>query len=210
MSDSGLNINPQWPQLGASPDGFINCDCCGKGVCEIKCPYRFKDQTLAVAAGQKNFCLIKNGNSVCLDKRHEYYYQVQAQMFICEVEYCDFVVWTDKDIHIERIVPDSEFWEEALLKATKLFKVAVLPELVGRWFTRPTPHADDQETMQNGVMNAESDEEEGPWCYCQKHVEGSELIGCDNDKCKIVWFHMDCLKIVHPPQGEWYCPSCSN
>ena len=62
---------------------------------------------------------------------------VQAQIFICDVDYCDFVVWTQKYIHVERILPDYLFWENTLAKATKLFKVAILPELVGRWFTRP-------------------------------------------------------------------------
>ena len=37
--DSGLVINPQWPFIGASPDGLIDCSCCGRGVLEIKCPY---------------------------------------------------------------------------------------------------------------------------------------------------------------------------
>lgn len=31
MTFSGLVINPNVPYLGASPDGIINCDCCGKG-----------------------------------------------------------------------------------------------------------------------------------------------------------------------------------
>ena len=39
ISPSGLVINPLYPHLGASPDGIICCDCCGKGVLEIKCPY---------------------------------------------------------------------------------------------------------------------------------------------------------------------------
>ena len=32
VTDSGLVINPQWPYMGASPDGIIECKCCGKGV----------------------------------------------------------------------------------------------------------------------------------------------------------------------------------
>ena len=38
ICDSGLNIDPRWPYLGASPDGIVDCECCGMGVCEIKCP----------------------------------------------------------------------------------------------------------------------------------------------------------------------------
>ncbi len=37
ISESGLIIHVDYPYLGASPDGCIKCDCCGKGVLEIKC-----------------------------------------------------------------------------------------------------------------------------------------------------------------------------
>ena len=29
------------PRLGASPDGVVQCECCGNGVLEIKCPYMY-------------------------------------------------------------------------------------------------------------------------------------------------------------------------
>lgn len=32
--------------MGASPDGIVNCVCCGKGVLEIKCPYSCVDKLL--------------------------------------------------------------------------------------------------------------------------------------------------------------------
>ena len=40
-SSSGFHVNPQFPHLGASPDGIITCDCCGKGLIEIKCPFKY-------------------------------------------------------------------------------------------------------------------------------------------------------------------------
>ena len=47
ISGSGLNVDPRWPYLGASPDGFVNCKCCGQGVCEINCPYAQKDAVIS-------------------------------------------------------------------------------------------------------------------------------------------------------------------
>ena len=41
-----------------------------------------------------------------------------------DVDYCDFIVWTERDMHIERINPDVEFWELALTKAKKFFLYA--------------------------------------------------------------------------------------
>ena len=36
--NSGIVINPEWAFIRASPDGVIECSCCGKGAIEIKCP----------------------------------------------------------------------------------------------------------------------------------------------------------------------------
>lgn len=33
------------------------------------------------------------------DDMTTYYYQIQCQMYCCGVEWCDFVVWTNKEIH---------------------------------------------------------------------------------------------------------------
>ena len=111
VKSNGLVINPEFPFLGASPDGMVSCDCCGEGCLEVKCPYC-----------QRHKELDKNDNSSCLEtvgdtgklrlkKSHAYYYQVQCQIFVCEKDYCDFVVWTEVDYHYERIEPDVEFWK---------------------------------------------------------------------------------------------------
>ena len=80
---------------GASPDGMIDCFCCGKGVLEIKCPYLHQNETVESAASNNpSFCLKKDKDLLYLDHTHDYYYQVQIQMFVCNVEYCDFCVCT--------------------------------------------------------------------------------------------------------------------
>lgn len=40
---SGLVLNPDYPTLGVSPDALTDCPCCGKGLFEIKCPFKFKN-----------------------------------------------------------------------------------------------------------------------------------------------------------------------
>ena len=44
ISVSGLVLDPMYPFMGVSPDGLVNCSCCGSGVVEIKCPYTWKDK----------------------------------------------------------------------------------------------------------------------------------------------------------------------
>lgn len=64
---------------------------------------------------------------------------MQAQLFCTGLSYCDFVVCTQKEVFIERIKPDTAFMMEKMAKVKDFFEIAVLPELLGRWFSRPTP-----------------------------------------------------------------------
>lgn len=34
------------------------------------------------------------------------------------------------------------------------------------------------------------------------------MIACDGDDCAIEWFHFECIGIMVPPQGKWFCPEC--
>ncbi|VEN34591.1 unnamed protein product [Callosobruchus maculatus] len=38
--------------------------------------------------------------------------------------------------------------------------------------------------------------------------EVSEMIGCDASDCAIEWFHFECVGIMVPPKGQWFCPDC--
>jgi hypothetical protein len=48
-----------------------------------------------------------NDDQLKLDVKHQYYYQVQTQLGVCKIEYGYFVVWTEKDLHIEQIIFDE-------------------------------------------------------------------------------------------------------
>ncbi|XP_048023246.1 uncharacterized protein LOC125253351 isoform X1 [Megalobrama amblycephala] len=134
--DSGLWLNPKWPYMGSSPDGIVACDCHGTGICEIKCPHSHQDEAnLRMCAGEKSFCLINDGDNVKLDRSHDYYYQVQAQLHIVGAEYCDFVVWNCNDIFVERILPDFELWDDVIPKVECFFRNCLLPEILGQQVT---------------------------------------------------------------------------
>lgn len=48
------------------------------------------------------------------------------------------------------------------------------------------------------------------YCVCQSpHDDVSEMIACDAPDCKIEWFHFECIGIISPPEGHWYCPECT-
>ena len=86
-SATGLHVNPCYPHLGATSDGMIECDFCGEGVLEVKCPFKHRDKHTHDAVVDSKFCLRKSDDgTVHLCCNHEYYYQVQGQLAICEKE----------------------------------------------------------------------------------------------------------------------------
>ena len=208
VSDKGLVIHPNFPQFGASPDGLINCDCCGCGVLEIKCPYSCIGRCFLEASKDKFFCLeVSDQGNLTLKRKHAYFYQLQLQMKLCNVEHGYFVIWRPDELLILRILRDDMFLNDTMDKATKFFTHAVLPELIAKWYTRvPSNTAQD---MQQGSSqtSAENTETERKWCYCNGENYG-KMIGCDNKNCSIQWFHVKCLGHKRIPKQSWYCPNC--
>ncbi|XP_046854936.1 uncharacterized protein LOC124447974 [Xenia sp. Carnegie-2017] len=135
VEESGFFINVDHGFIGASPDGLVNCKCCGNGVCEIKCPYCHKDDTLDTSLADKDFCLEETPVGKRLKRKHCYYYQVQAQLFCSARSYCDFVVWSEKMLYIERILPDEKFWKENISRVEKFIIKGILPELLGKFYS---------------------------------------------------------------------------
>ena len=47
---------------------------------------------------------------------------------------------------------------------------------------------------ESSVASEQSPLSPSTWCFCQSEESG-KMIACDNEKCKIIWFHMDCLRL---------------
>lgn len=132
LSKCGLQVSSEKPYLAASPDAIIECLCCGKGVVEVKCPFKFKD-VFPCEIKDSAFFLKEHDNDECdgsLRFNHKYFSQVQAQMGICSVQYCDFVCFTNKGLHVERILFDSRYYNSLVEKAYVKFTDCILPELL--------------------------------------------------------------------------------
>lgn len=129
---SGFVISEKYPYLGASPDAVVHDPSVGNqfGLAEVKCPYSVRDKSLEEAVSSPNFfCSLENG-SLKLKKTHNYYCQVQGQMAVTERYWCDFVVYTEKGISVERIEFDSAFWSDLLLKLSSFFENCLAPEIL--------------------------------------------------------------------------------
>ena len=122
---------------GASPDGVVQCECCGNGVLEIKCPYNAREHSIsdAVMEGIIDF-LETTSHGIVLKQSHQYFYQIQAQIGICAATYADLVVWTTKDCLVTRIIPSHNFFIEVVQKVKEIYCSNILPELLGKWWSK--------------------------------------------------------------------------
>ena len=128
----GLFVSLTNPWLAASPDGSVNDPSDSNhslGLVEIKNPFSVKEKTLAEASTSSTFCLVREKNMYKLKRRHDYYFQVQCQLYCTDRNWCDFVLRTNKDIHIERIYRDKKWWGVQMTKLRKFYFTALLPEL---------------------------------------------------------------------------------
>ena len=179
ISSCGFFVSVKQPFLGASPDALINCTCCGQGIIEIKCPFCASETSLQEAADRgKHFCLNElPDRKFQLRRDHGYYYQCQIQMFVTGRLFCDFVVWTPRDIYIERITFDKELIQTIVPTAKKFWKLCVLPEPLGKWYTRQQC----PDSYETSFHTQTEEEDSGKWCYCRED-RGEEKIGCDGSQ----------------------------
>ena len=188
-------VNSSYPTLGASPDGIIFCDCCGIGTLEIKCPYCSRNSTPETATDNDDLkCLKHNGEILKLKEDNAHFYQVQAQLHICNLEFGDFVVWTPKGIHIERIYPQHDFFESTANKAEEFYKQAVMPELLGIWYTKMPVMPPVSSNLVSTTVLQDNIPPKDVWCYCKAPEDDKPMIACDYPDCLIQWFYLDCLK----------------
>ena len=132
IANSGLVVSVANPWLAASPDGLVYDPKANppQGLVEFKNPYSVREKTLEEAATScKTFCLaLNNDGKLQLKKGHDYYYQIQCELFCTNRQWCDLVVLA-KFLHIERIFADPNFTSKVLPKLRNFYFTAFLPEL---------------------------------------------------------------------------------
>lgn len=138
--DCGLIINPKFPYFAASPDRLITCDCHGEGCIVIKFLKCMESaESFEILTRRPNHILNKLENDYTLEKTHDFYFQLQLHINIVELRYCDLIIWSPKSNlgHlILRVNADIEFWKNNMQKAQKFHEQIMMPEILGKSFTK--------------------------------------------------------------------------
>ena len=117
-TECSLVIATDHPWFAATSDGLVNDPQVlpSQGLVEFKNPHSCKDQFITHAVLNKKLTCLFYSTSDALSLKHSdtYYHQVQMAMFCTSKEWCDFVVRTSVDLHVERIRFDEAFCQSIL------------------------------------------------------------------------------------------------
>lgn len=121
--------------------------------------------------------------------------------------YCDYMVWTSEDMHIQRIIWMKScgfvHWESPLV-----FKNAVLPELIGKWFScAPVAPATLNSSPAPDNSSQSTNPRETLYCWCRGPESGA-MIACDNSSCLYVWSFWLLETYCLPSSKKWLSPDC--
>ena len=77
-----------------------------------------------------------------LSETHPYYAQVQGEMAILNVEWCDFVVYSNGSVIVDRILADYDYWTKMCEVLDEFYIYHIGPEILsGRVFKAVTRYA---------------------------------------------------------------------
>ncbi len=173
---------------------------------EVKAPSSLQNNTLIEKSKEESsFCLQEVGGKLSLKKDHQYFYQAQTQIHLTQASYCDFVVWGAGEdgigeIHIERILPDTDFFDTMCEKVHTFVQKYVIPELLAKVFTAPI--------LATSHTTKPSEDKGCYWGLPVLHSDGR--LECESGILKRPYIHKSCLKLdtTHLKMSSWKCIDC--
>jgi hypothetical protein len=141
VSQTGLWVSQDTPVLACSPDGIVD-DHSSKGILEIKVlkifqkrsPKELISEYNKSAADKKSIqsqCFLISGDKLILKETHAYFYQIQHQLLVTGLSWCDFVLCSPKgDISIQRINRNETMIQKIRESCVSFWRSVVAPEIV--------------------------------------------------------------------------------
>ncbi|XP_063853785.1 uncharacterized protein LOC135096308 [Scylla paramamosain] len=133
LQKCSLLTDPCCPYLTTTPDGFTSCSCCGTGIVEVVCPVCMRaaePHALQQATPAKSACLERLKGWFDKTKDDSWYYRLQSQLHGCDKQYCDLVVWANKNLLIKRYFRNTPFFEAQRLEEEAKKE---LPGVLKKW-----------------------------------------------------------------------------
>ncbi|KAG5881425.1 hypothetical protein JTB14_004520 [Gonioctena quinquepunctata] len=119
------------------------------------------------------------------------------QLAMTGLKTCHFIVGSKKDFAHCLVPFDEEFWNSESSKAKDFFSKVILPEALGKYFTKSQP--------------GPSETVPALYCLCQQADDKrNPMIACESGHCKIEWYHFKCVGLSEIPGENWICDFCKS
>ena len=124
----GIVVSSEKPFLACSPDGVIS----KSYVVEVKCPFTARDKPISNVTVP--YLKQDSSSDYYLEQNHDYYYQVQGQLYCTGAMKCDFIVYTINDIKFFQIKRNNQFIEKMVESLERFFHEYFKPSLLEQIF----------------------------------------------------------------------------
>ena len=104
MQPYGIVVSLERPYLGCSPDGLIGDD----ALIKVKCPFAARHKHITVETVDYLYLDDQTG-LLSLKTDHDYYSQVQGQLYVTDRKMCFFVVYTLCDCLVIEVKRNDTF-----------------------------------------------------------------------------------------------------
>ena len=155
VTKCGLIVDEFESWLAASPDGIVTDPSQNEhktGCLEVKCPYVCGKMTITDACRKVSaFCLVEQKGVMCLSELHTYFYQIQTQMHVGIFKWSDFVVWSPKQVFVQRIWYNAVFMMKALQIAKLFYFEKFLPAAIPYMIIKPSVKQACQVMVQDAI-----------------------------------------------------------
>lgn len=129
VTHKGLVAHNEFKFLAGSPDGIGEANG-EKFLIEYKAPYTLfiNEVPIEKAILDRTFFLEKKKEQLSLKKSHDYFYQIQGLLEVCDLPYCLLVVGAFESAVRVRVERERDFFKSMLPKLRLFYFGAVLPE----------------------------------------------------------------------------------
>lgn len=127
----GIFVSKSLPFLSCTPDAIID----ENTLLEVKCPYVSREKVI----NEVTVPFLKSiDGQLTLDRKHNYFYQVQGQLFCSNRNVCKFVVYTFKDLVTVNIERDDEFISTMVSQLTDFYNGYFRENYLNKYLYRNT------------------------------------------------------------------------
>jgi len=125
--------------------------------------------------------------------------------------YCDFLFRLKKTSLLKGYIETMFSFLSTYREWNIFFFIAILPELIGQFYSRPTATNSHQGSPSRNLLAIPQVKHQQfiNIATVMKTNQKEEITECDNPQCSYEWFYFSYLNLSSKPKSRvWYCPYC--